>query len=133
MGGERGSGGQGRVPRVTPPRIPPGAAVIINLINPNEKYWGILGEIGMAGVIVRGIGVETFDDWMAQVARGEERTLDLATMFFPLFRIERMFQDEPVGHVESYRQRFERRVGRPVEEFVGLGLDASEEDDGLSN
>lgn len=131
MGGD--SGRSRRVPRVTPPRIPPGSAVIINLINPNEKYWGILGEIGMAGVVVRGIGVETFDDWMAQVARGEERTLDLATMFFPLFRIERLFLDEPVGHVESYSERFGRRVGRPVEEFVGLGLDSSEGDDELSN
>jgi hypothetical protein len=114
------------VPRVTPPRIPPGSAVIVNLINPNEKYWGIVGEIGMAGVVLRGIGVETFDDWMAQAARGEEQTLDLATMFFPLFRIERLFLDEPVGHVQSYAQRFFERVGRPVEEFVGLGLRADD-------
>jgi hypothetical protein len=118
------------VPRVAPPRIPPGSAVIVNLINPNEKYWGIVGEIGMAGIVLRGIGVETFDDWMAQAARGQEHTLDLATMFFPLFRIERLFLDEPVGQVQSYAQRFFERVGRPVEEYVGLGLQPDPDDGG---
>lgn len=115
-----------------PPTIPPGAAVIVNLANPSEKYWGILGEIGVAGVTMRGIGVQSFDDWTAQAARGEERTLDLATMFFPLFRIERIFLDEPVGEVESYGQRFQKRVGRRVEEYLGI-LDAGEPDDGVSN
>ncbi len=106
--------------RVVPPSLPPGSAVIVHLTGPSEKYWGVLGEIGVAGVLIRGIGIESFDDWTAQVARGEGRTLDLATMFFPLFRIERIFLDEPVGEVESYCQRFAKRVGRGVEEFLGL-------------
>ena len=108
------------VARAVPPLLPPGSAVIVNLTGPSEKYWGLLGEIGVAGVLIRGIGIESFDDWTAQAARGEERTLDLATMFFPLFRIERIFLDEPVGEVESYCQRFAKRVGRPVEEYLGL-------------
>lgn len=133
-GAAGGSGSAGHVARVAPPRIPPGSAVIVNLINPNEKYWGIVGEIGMSGVVLRGIGVETFDDWMAQAAAGGERTLDLATMFFPLFRIERLFLDEPVGHVQSYTQRFFERVGRPVEDYVGLGLQPEPgTDEGMSN
>lgn len=115
------------VPRVVPPTLPPGSAVIVNLTGPSEKYWGFLGEIGVAGVLIRGIGIQSFDDWTAQAARGEGRTLDLATMFFPLFRIERIFLDEPVGEVESYCQRFAKRVGRPVEEFLGL---EAEEDEG---
>jgi len=110
----------GEIPRMAAPRIPPGAPVIVNLTGPTEKYWGILGEIGMAGVVLRGIGIESFDDWTAQAARGEGQTLDLATMFFPLFRIERIFLDEPVGEVESYTERFSRRVGRSVEDYLGL-------------
>lgn len=105
--------------RGQPPEIPPGAAVLVHLTAPVEKYWGILGELGPAGVTLRGIGVESFDDWTAQAARGAERTLDLATVFFPMSRVERVFLDEPVGEVESYGQRFFRRVGRPVEEYVG--------------
>lgn len=124
--------GSGPVVRAVPPTIPAGSVVIVNLASPSEKYWGVLGEIGVAGVVIRGIGVQSFDDWTAQAARGEERTLDLATMFFPLYRIERIFLDEPVGEVESYAQRFFKRVGRPVEDYLGLGA-LGETDGEVSN
>lgn len=100
--------------------IPAGSLVIVHLVNPTEKFWGILHELGTAGVVLRGINVSTFDDWMAQAARGEVQTLGLSTMFVPLFRVERIFLDEAVGEVESYRQRFQRRVGMPVERYLGL-------------
>lgn len=100
--------------------IHPGAVVIVHLINPTEKFWGVLGELGVAGVMLRGINVSSFDDWMAQAARDEAPSLGLSTMFVPLFRVERLFLDEPVGAVESYRQRFERRVGMSVEKYLGL-------------
>lgn len=100
--------------------IPAGALVIVHLVNPTEKFWGVLHELGTAGVVLRGINVSTFDDWMAQAARGETQTLGLSTMFVPLFRVERIFLDEAVGEVESYRQRFQRRVGMPVERYLGL-------------
>jgi hypothetical protein len=99
-----------------------GDLVILHLINPSEKFWGVLAELGVAGVTLRGIGVSSFDDWMAQAARGgEEPTLGLTSMFLPLFRVERMFRDEPVGEVESYAQRFERRVGLTVYDYLGIG------------
>jgi hypothetical protein len=100
--------------------IPAGSLVIVHLVNPTEKFWGVLHELGTAGVVLRGINVSTFDDWMAQAARGETQTLGLSTMFVPLFRVERIFLDEAVGEVESYRQRFQRRVGMPVERYLGL-------------
>jgi hypothetical protein len=100
--------------------IRPGALVIVHLINPTEKFWGILQELGVAGVMLRGINVSSFDDWMAQAVRRREQTLGLSTMFVPLFRVERIFLDEAVGEVESYRQRFLGRVGKPVERYLGL-------------
>jgi len=100
--------------------IPAGSLVIVHLVNPTEKFWGVLHELGTAGVVLRGINVSTFDDWMAQAARGETQTLGLSTMFVPLFRVERIFLDEAVGEVESYRQRFQRRVGMRVERYLGL-------------
>ena len=103
-----------------------GAVVIVHLINPTEKFWGLLGDLGVAGVTLRGINLTSFDDWMRQAARPGEQSLGLSTMFVPLFRVERIFLDEPVGEVESYRQRFERRVGLPVERY--LGLEASDDD-----
>ena len=103
--------------------IRPGSLVIVHLINPTEKFWGILQELGVAGVMLRGINVSSFDDWMAQAVRTGEQTLGLSTMFVPLFRVERIFLDEAVGEVESYRQRFHRRVGVPVERYLGLEED----------
>jgi hypothetical protein len=107
--------------------IRPGSLVIVHLVNPTEKFWGVLQELGVAGVMLRGINVSSFDDWMAQAARRGDQTLGLSTMFVPLFRVERMFLDEPVGEVESYRQRFQRRVGLPIERYLGLGDEGGED------
>jgi hypothetical protein len=100
--------------------IRPGAIVIVHLIHPTEKLWGVLHELGVAGVALRGINLSTFDDWMGQAVRGHEQTLGLSTMFVPLFRVERLFLDETVGEVESYRRRFQSRVGVAVERYLGL-------------
>jgi len=99
----------------------PGTLVIVHLVNPTEKFWWILQELGVAGIILRGLNVSSFDDWMAQAVRKEDQTLGLSTMFVPLFRVERIFLDEAVGEVESYRQRFQSRVGMAVERYLGLG------------
>jgi hypothetical protein len=101
--------------------IRPGSIVVVHLNNPTEKFWGVLQELAMAGVYMRGLGVSSFDDWMAQAVRGKDQTLGLCAMFVPLFRVERIFLDEPVGEVESYQQRFQRRVGVPVARYLGLG------------
>jgi hypothetical protein len=110
--------------------IRPGAIVIVHLINPTEKFLGVLQELGVAGVALRGINLATFDDWMGQAVRGKQQTLGLSTMFVPLFRVERVYLDEPVGEVESYRQRFERRVGVALGRYLGLDDDGSEGSDG---
>jgi hypothetical protein len=99
-----------------------GDLVILHLINPSEKFWGVLVDLGVAGVTVRGIGVDSFDDWVSQAARrAGTPALGLSTMFLPLFRVERMFRDEAVGEVESYAGRFERRVGVRIGDYLGLG------------
>jgi len=38
--------------------------VVLYLQGPKEKVWGILLSIGPAGVVVRGIDLLAFDDWM---------------------------------------------------------------------
>jgi len=103
--------------------LKPNSVVIAHLVNPTEKFWGVLLDLDQAGMVLRGISVSSFDDWMFQVARENKQTLGLSTMFVPLFRIERVFMDELVGEVESYRQRFEQQVGHSVESFLGLTVD----------
>jgi hypothetical protein len=96
-----------------------GSLVIVHLRQPTEKFWGLLESLASEGATVRGINLGSFDDWARGLARGEA-TLGLSTMFVPMFRVERIFLDEQVGEVESYRQRFERMVGVAVEQYLGL-------------
>lgn len=97
-----------------------GSIVVVHLVNPTEKLWGLLEALDATGVVLRGISLSSFDDWMLQARSEGVPSLGLATTFAPLFRVERVFLDEQVGEVESYQQRFERSVGLSVEEFLGL-------------
>jgi len=99
--------------------FPPGACVIVNLVIPKEKFFGILGSLSAAGITLRAVNLDSFDDWIRQLAGDEEPDLGLMTMFFPLFRVERIFLDEPAGAIKSYAQRFEEVVGQPIGEYLG--------------
>lgn len=103
-----------------------GDLVIVHLKEPTEKFWGVLQSLDPVGVRLRGLNVASFDDWLAQAAGTEDPTLGLATMFVPMARVERIFLDEQVGVVESYAQRFERRVGLSVAAYLGVDAGPSE-------
>ncbi len=92
--------------------------IIVNLINPKEKFFGVLRALSPAGVTLRAVNLDSFDDWVRQIARGEEGDIEMVTMFVPLFRVERIFLDEPVGMIKSYTQRFEEVVGKGVAEYL---------------
>lgn len=96
----------------------PSAVVIVNLVNPKEKFFGILISLSAAGLTLRAINLDSFEDWLRQIARDDEHGLDLITMFVPLFRVERIFLDEPLGTIKSYGDRFEEVVGMSVHEYL---------------
>ena len=98
----------------------PSSLVIVNLVAPKEKFFGVLKALSPAGVTIRAINLDAFDDWVRQIARDDESNLDLVTMFVPLFRVERIFLDEPSGDIKSYSDRFEDIVGRGVRDYLGL-------------
>lgn len=102
--------------------FPPDSLIILNLVNPKEKFWGMLRSMSAVGVTLRGINLDSFDEWVRQLARGDEdeQNLDLVTMFVPLFRVERIFLDEPVGTVRSYSQFFEDVVGMTPARYLAL-------------
>jgi hypothetical protein len=98
----------------------PSSLVIVNLVNPKEKFFGMLTALSAAGVTVRGINLDAFEDWIRQIAHGEEEDLDVATMFFPLFRVERIYLDEGAGAMKSYGQRFHDVTGMAIHTYFGL-------------
>ena len=97
-----------------------GTPVILYLQAPKEKVWGILVSLNPSGVVVRGLDLVVFDDWMRQEARGDEPAVGLATIFYPMARVLRMDRDESLGPLVSFSERFFRQVGRTVFETAGL-------------
>ncbi len=96
------------------------ALVILNLVNPREKFFGVLVALSPAGVTIRAINLDSFDDWIHQIARDDDVDLGLLTMFVPLFRVERIFLDEPTGAIRSYSERFGDAVGKPIHQYLQL-------------
>jgi len=97
----------------------PGELVLVHLVGPREKFWGVLHETSPSGVTVRGIALDAFESWMREVARGAETSSFPATVFFPLHRVERVFADETSGEVESCAERFRSIVGADVRGYLG--------------
>ncbi len=102
------------------PGFPPGTPVLVYLHTPREKVFGVLHSLQPAGLVLRGIDIGAFEDWMRQEARGETGGLGLVTLFFPMNRVERMERDESAGGFEGFADRFLRETGRTVAEAAGL-------------
>lgn len=100
--------------------LAPGDAIVLYLHSPKEKVWGLLASISPAGVVVRGLDLAVFDDWLRQELRGEEKLLGPSTLFYPIHRLERIERDETLGPVSGFADRFEREVGRSVSEVMGF-------------
>jgi len=97
--------------------IVPGAPVIVNLQSPREKIWGMLRELNPSGVFVRGIDLNTFEDWVQMIVRGE-RNMGLTHVFLPMWRVERVALDESVDDIPSLASQFYARVGLTVGEYL---------------
>lgn len=94
-----------------------GAPVIVNLHSPREKVWGVLRDLNTAGVFVRGIDLNTFEDWVQMIVRGE-RNMGLTHVFLPMWRVERVALDESVDEIPSLAAQFYARVGLSVNEYL---------------
>lgn len=98
----------------------PHSIVVVSLHNPKEKIWGELIAIHPAGVTVRGIDLNSFDDFITQVLHPEGDRVGLATLFFPMARIERIALDERSGSIPSMAEIFQQKAGRSLPEYLAL-------------
>ena len=65
----------------------PNSIVIVSLHTPKEKIWGELMELQEAGITVRGIDLNSFDDFIRQILDPEGERIGLPTLFFPMQRV----------------------------------------------
>jgi hypothetical protein len=88
--------------------------VIVNLLSPKERFFGRLVELNTAGVTVRGIDLNAFEDWISNVQDDDESGVRPTTIFFPLHRVEKILLDESIGVIPSLADTFFTKVGRTV-------------------
>jgi hypothetical protein len=94
-----------------------GQAVIVVLHSPREKTWGVLDEITAAGIFLRGLDLNSFDDWLQAVAH-DEPFVGFGDLFFPMWRVERISLDESTPEIPSLAEQVERRTGRPLSDLL---------------
>jgi len=97
-------------------KIEAGESVIVILHNPREKLFGILHEINAAGVYLRGIDLNYFDEWTQAIANGEQY-LPMQDYFLPMWRIERLTRDEASPDLPSMTDQFSQRTGLELSQF----------------
>jgi hypothetical protein len=95
--------------------ISSGDVIILVLHSPREKCWGVLDRIDAAGVFLRGLDLNAFDDWVRAVAH-DEPFMGLSDLFFPMWRVERISRDESAGGVPSLAEQLEQRTGRSLQD-----------------
>jgi hypothetical protein len=94
--------------------------VIVSLVSPKEKMWGQLLSLESKGVTVRGIELESFDDFVWQIVNREDTAVGMTSVFYPMHRVERVTADEPSGSLPSLAERFRRKVGLTIQEYLGI-------------
>ncbi|HZO98686.1 MAG TPA: hypothetical protein VFD30_00180 [Terriglobia bacterium] len=94
--------------------------VIVSLANPKEKVWGLLLGLDSAGITLRGIELDSFDDFLLQVVERDEATVGMTTVFYPMHRVERVAADEASGSIPSLADRFKQKVGITIREYLGV-------------
>jgi hypothetical protein len=101
--------------------LPAGSVVVVYLREPREQVIGALEALDGAGVTIRGLGLDSFEDWTGQMVRGEEGGLGPSLVFFPLLRVEKIMLDESAGALPSFRDRFRQRTGRSLAGALSAG------------
>ncbi len=93
--------------------------MLVTLNGPREKFWGAVLDISPAGISIRGLDLNSFDE-VTGMLRAQEQ-VQPATVFFPLNRVERVELELSNGPIPSLSDRFVSKSGIRAEDF----LDAS--------
>ena len=92
-----------------------GQLVLVTLNNPREKFWGMLLSLDPAGVSVRGVDLQSLDDFTQLVKSGEAATASV--VFFPMHRVQKIEEDRHNGELPSLGEQFRAHTGVDVFKF----------------
>lgn len=94
--------------------IESGSLVVVHCTNPREKFWGLLVRLDLVGAVVRGMDLNSVEDWLLQQRGGADGLIRPFTFFVPLHRVVRIDLEERGGAVPSYGERYGDACGRDV-------------------
>jgi hypothetical protein len=89
--------------------FPPSAFVLATLGNPREKFWGRLLDLDLRGVVLCGVLLDSFDDFIRQLRNGEAPVP--LTLFYPMHRLQSVELERNDGPVPSLLERFRQETG----------------------
>jgi hypothetical protein len=92
--------------------------VIVHCGNPREKMWGVVVRLDAVGLVLRGLDLESVEDWIRQERAGSEKLIGPSTFFVPMHRVLRIDLDDDGPVVESYHNRFATASGRDALEAL---------------
>lgn len=98
--------------------IDAGELVIVHCRDPREKMWGVLLRLDAVGLVLRGLDLDSVEDWLRQECGGQQPLMAPSTFFVPTHRITRVDLDESRAAVASYADRFAEACGRDVREAL---------------
>jgi hypothetical protein len=92
-----------------------GQLVLVTLHNPREKFWGVMLSLTPSGVSLRGVDLESLDDFTQLVKAGEAATASV--VFFPMHRVQRIETDARTGELPSLADQFAAKTGVDVSKY----------------
>lgn len=95
-----------------------GSLVVLHCGAPREKMWGVMVRLDGAGVVLRGLDLESVEDWLRQEKAGTDQLITPTTFFVPMQRVQRIDLDESTAVVAGYGDRFEAACGRSAKEAL---------------
>ena len=106
-------------PTAHPDPFTAGSLVLVTLNSPREKFFGAVLAVAAAGVSLRGIDLNSVDDFTRQVKAGEPVAPHV--VFFPMHRVERIELDLRNGEIPSLQERFVDRLGGSFHSLFLMG------------
>lgn len=105
------------------PLIEQGALVVVCCASPREKLWGVVLRLDTVGVVLRGLDLDSVEDWLRQEISGSEPLIGPSTVFVPTHRVERVYLDESSGAAAGIGDRYRTATGMDVVSTLVHGRD----------
>jgi hypothetical protein len=92
--------------------------VVVHCSSPRQRLWGVLLRLDAVGVMLRGLDINSVEDWLRQEISGSERLIGPSTVFIPSHRIEQISLDEASGGAPGIGDRLAAACGANARDLL---------------